>query len=138
MKALAYAYNEEIPMVQDMNSEDLHTTLPMHDLIGLFESEIGEIVDFDSFEYEHSQKAIHIFHGTPKLHKCRYKIKGSKIELGQITLTRKSPFADDEINIVERALVALSIHLNNAAQYQSGLKEDHLNALKADAQLTAI
>ena len=122
-EAVAYSFKEEKTVIQDLNSEDLPTTLPMHELIGLFAHEISETVDYDSFEYENAQKGIHLFHGSLKLHKCHYKIKDSGMELGQITLTRKSPFLEEEMVFVERALGALSIHLDNAIDHQSELKQ---------------
>lgn len=137
-EAVAYSYYEDKAMVQELNSVDLHTTLPMNELIGLFANEIREIINFDSFEYENSQAGIHIFNGFLKLHKCSYKIKGSGMDLGQITLTRKNPFNEEEMILVERALGALSIHLSNAVDYQSELKEEHINALKVEIQLSHI
>lgn len=137
-EAVAYTHYEDKAVVQDPNSEDLHTTLPMKELIGLFANEIGEIVNFDSFEYENSQAGIHIFDGFLKLHKCSYKIKGSGIDLGQITLTRKNPFSEEEMIVVERALAALSIHLGNALDYQSQLKQEHIDALRVETELSRI
>lgn len=122
-EAVTYSYGEEKSLFKDQGPSNLHTTLPIDELIGLFANEISEIVDYDSFEYEHAIKDIHIFHGSLKLHKCQYKIKDSGIELGQITITRRSPFKEEEMVIVERALGALSIHLNNAVDYQSELEK---------------
>lgn len=137
-EAVAYSHYEDKAVVQDLNSENLHTTLPMKELIGLFANEIGEIVNFDSFEYENSQEGIHIFDGFLKLHKCSYKIKSAGKDLGQITLTRRDPFVEDEMIVVERALGALSIHLGNALDYQSELREEHINALKVETQLSRL
>ena len=132
-EAVAYAYNEEKPVIQDMNSQGIQTTLPMEELLGLFAHEISEIVDYDSFEYENAENGIHLFHGSPKLHKCRYKIKESGMELGQITLTRQRPFKEEEMLVVERALGALSIHLNNAIDHQCELEQEQRNALKRES-----
>lgn len=119
-------------------SNAIHTTLPMEDLIGIFESEIREILRYDSFEYENARASTHIFHGTPRLHKCHYRIRIADLELGRITLTRGTPFADNEIHLLEGALGALSIHLNNALEYQSGLGEEELVALRADNEYSAL
>ena len=127
-EAVTYSYDEEKSLFKGQNSDDLHTTLPIDELIGLFATEISEIVDYDSFEYEHARRDIHIFHGALKLHKCQYKIKDSGLDLGQITITRKSPFKEEEMIIVERALGALSIHLNNAVASQSELENEKSSA----------
>jgi len=137
-QAFAYSFNGEKTVAQDLDTEHLPTILPIHELIGLFANEISETVNYDSFEYENAQKGIHVFHGSVKLHKCHYKIKDSGVELGQITLTRKSPFLEEEMIFVERALGALSIHLDNAIVHQSELKQEHLDAHEDEAQLSRI
>ena len=116
----------------------IHTTLPMEDLIGIFESEIRRIVAFHSFEYEDPRSATHIFHGVQKLHKLHYRLNVSRLELGRITLTRATPFSDNEIDKVEAALGALTIHLNNALEYQAGLGEQELIALRIDSEYSAL
>lgn len=117
---------------------DLHTTLPMAELINFFETEIGEIVNYDSFEYDHPGHAIHVFKGVPKLHKCRYRLSASGVHLGNVTLSRKSPFEEQEMQVVEKALGALTIHLNNAMDYQASLEEEQITALKVDAEMCSI
>ena len=136
-RSLAYSYLEEaapVDLHQDM--KELHTTLPMTELITLFENEISEVIEYDSFEYEHSQKALHVFKGSPKLHKCRYRIITRNQALGVITLTRKKPFSEGEMITVEKALGALSIHLNNAFEFQASLGDEQLTELKVDSRLS--
>jgi hypothetical protein len=116
----------------------IHTTLPMEDLIGIFESEIRGIVPFSSFEYENPRTSTHIFHGVQKLHKCHYRLNIAALELGRITLTRSTPFTDKELDKIEGALGALTIHLNNAIEYQAGLGEQELIALRIDSEFSAL
>lgn len=121
-ESVAYSYaREEDNVTQDQSTEHLGTSLPIEELIGLFANELSEIVNYDSFEYELAEKELHIFLGLIKLHKCRYKIKDSGIELGMVTLTREKPFQEEEMLLVEKALGALSVHLNNAIEDQSNL-----------------
>jgi hypothetical protein len=130
---------EEANSMQKLENRDtIPTTLPMEDLIGFFESEINDMIDYDSFEYENAKNTIHIFHGTPKLHKCNYKINTARLELGQITFTRSTPFDEAEINLIEGALGALVIHLNNALDYQSGPGADELNSLRTDTEYSSL
>lgn len=124
-EAIAYSY-EEKTVPKDLTSESLNTTLPLNELIGLFAQEISDVVSYDSFEYENSAMGIHMFRGTLNLHQCSYKIKTSGIELGEITLTRNSPFKEEEMAVIEKALGALSIHLRNAMDSESGLNKEKL------------
>lgn len=121
-----------------LTGKAIHTTLPMEDLIGIFESEIRRIVAFHSFEYEDPRSATHLFRGVQKLHKLQYRLNVAGREFGRITLTRASPFADAEIDKVEGALGALTIHLNNALEYQAGLGEQELIALRIDSEYSAL
>ncbi len=127
----------EVNMSKLEHATALHTTLPMEDLIGLFAGEIRDLIVYDSFEFENSAQALHLFMGTPKLHKCRYILKTGGVEFGQITLTRVNPFKDSEINVIEGALGALAIHLNNAMTFESSISADALVTLKADRKRAA-
>jgi hypothetical protein len=133
--SLAYA---DVKPEQGEHSKAIHTTLPMEDLIGIFESEIRGIVAFNSFEYENPPTSTHIFHGVQKLHKCHYRLNVAERELGRITLTRATPFTDTDLDKIEGALGALTIHLNNAIEYQAGLGEQELIALRIDSEYSAL
>jgi hypothetical protein len=133
--ALAFA---AVKPEQGEHAKAIHTTLPMEDLIGIFESEIRGIVRYDSFEYENARNSTHIFHGMQKLHKCHYRINIADMDLGRITLTRATPFTDGEIDNIEGALGALTIHLNNAIEYQANLSEQELIALRIDSEYSAL
>jgi hypothetical protein len=134
----AVAYKEQHHADTGELPKAIHTTLPMEDLIGIFESEIRNIVRYDSFEYENTRNSTHIFHGVQKLHKCHYRINIAEQELGRVTLTRAAPFDDREIEKIEGALGALTIHLNNAIEYQAGLGEQELTALKIDSEYSSL
>lgn len=108
-------------MMAEPNLEELHTTLPLHELIGLFANEIKDIVEYDSFNYLNANKDIQVERGDMSIHKCHYNIKDKGIELGEVTLTRETPFKEEEMIIIERALGALSVHLVNAVESQSKL-----------------
>lgn len=114
------------------SSPAIHTTLPLEQLIEIVESEMRELIRYDSFEYANPQNSTHIFFGTPRLHKCHYRIYISGISLGQVTLSRSHPFDDMEIDMIEGALGALIIHLNNAMDYQSDLSDDAIEDLRVD------
>jgi len=123
IESVAYSYDdEEKPVAQDLDHEAFPITLPIEELIGLFANEIGELVDYDSFEYEHISKGIHVFHGSVKLHKCQYTLNDAELDLGRVTLTRQNPFQEEEMLVVEKALAALSIHLNNAVEDQAEIR----------------
>lgn len=133
------SYGKDPAMIEiKRNLENLHTTLPMPELINLFESEIREIVTYDSFEYDQPEQAIHVFKGVPKLHKCRYRLSATGVNLGNVTLSRRKPFKEDEMLLVEKALGTLSVHLNNAMDYQASLDEEQVTSFKVDAEMCRV
>lgn len=134
----AYAEARPRRAAREANADAIHTTLPMEDLIGMFESEIRTIIAYDSFEYANARTATHIFRGKLMLHKCDYRISIAGLDLGHVTFTRATPFADAEIDQIEGALGALTIHLNNALDYQAGLGEQELTSLRADNEYAAL
>ena len=120
--AFARNFDEEVQMMPEPNLEELQTTLPLHELIGLFANEIKDVVEYDSFNYMNANKDIHVDKGDVSIHKCHYNIKDKGLELGEVTLTRETPFKEEEMIIIERALGALSVHLLNAVESNSRLR----------------
>lgn len=130
--AAAYVMKEVNIMETREVSGALHTTLPMEQLIELVESEMRELIRYDSFEYSNPQDSTHVFFGTPRLHKCNYRISIGGIPMGQVTLSRSHPFDHSEVNMIEGALGALIIHLNNAMDFESELTTEAIDNLRAD------
>jgi hypothetical protein len=126
----------EVPlMAQGNHAAAIQTTLAIEELIEIVEPEIRELVRYDSFEFTSAQNDTPIIYGTPQQHKCKYRINiGGKL-FGRIALSRLTPFTNPEIDLIENALGALIIHLNNAAEYQTSLGADGLNQLMLDKAL---
>ena len=59
-------------------------------------------------------KDIHVFKGKASLHNCRYRVEDSGINLGEMTLTRRTPFKEEELLLIEKVLGVLPIHIRNA------------------------
>lgn len=121
-EATLQAYADDKNLSPNEQLDELHTTLPLHELIGLFATEISEFIEYDSFEYAHSDRGVRLAQGSHSLHSCNYHIKDGGLDLGEITFTRDAPFKEEEMIIIERALGALSTHLTNAVESQSRLQ----------------
>ncbi len=122
-------------MAQANHPAAIQTTLPIADLIKIFVLEMRELVQYDSFEFTSEENDSQIIYGTAHQHKCKYRINiGGKL-FGRIALSRLTPFAATEVDLIENALGALIIHLNNAAEYQTSLGEAGINQLMLDKAL---
>jgi len=129
----AYALEKGKPRNHAQPPAAIHTTLPLDELIELFENEMRDVIRYDSFEYRNAHTGAHVFHGTQRPHQCHYRINVARMDLGQMTLSRQTPFNPTELQRVETALAALIMHLSNAVSYQKGLSEAALEALRVDA-----
>ena len=134
----AYVQKEVKIMDTGERTSAIHTTLPMDQLVEIVESELRGLIRYDGFEYANPQSSTHIFFGTPRQHRCQYRIYIGGISLGHITLSRKAPFDEPEVKMIEGALGALIIHLNNALDYQSDLSEEDLENLRVDRALLSV
>ncbi len=110
----------------------IHTTLPIEDLIEIIEIEIRDRVQYDCFEFTGEPNGNLITYGTAQQHKCKYRINVAGKLFGRVALSRKTPFIETEIRLIESALGALIIHLNNAAEHQAHLSETELSQLRTD------
>lgn len=109
----------------------IHTTLPIEDLVEMVESEIRELVQYDSFEFT-GEDGSQIVYGVGQQHKCKYRINIAGKLFGRLAISRRTPFTHAEVSLIESALGALIIHLNNAAEYQANLSEADLSQLRLD------
>jgi hypothetical protein len=133
MKNVAANRSQEVNlMVKAEQSAAIHTTLSIEDLIEIVEGEIRERVQYDSFEYSGAQNDTLITYGKVQQHKCRYRINIAGTLFGRVAISRKTAFTDNEVKLIESALGALIIHLNNAAEYQANLGEAEISQLMLD------
>lgn len=119
-------------MVKGDQTTAIHTTLSIEDLIEIVEFEIRERVQYDSFEYSGAQSDTQILYGKVEQHKCRYRINIAGKLFGRVAISRKTAFTDNEVKVIESALGALIVHLNNAAEYQANLGEAEISQLMLD------
>jgi len=79
----------------------------MDERIHLLASRLSKIVEFDSFSYENEGEGISVSIGSLESHKCSYKLNDDGVYCGEFTLTRNSPFMEEELMIVETAMSSI-------------------------------
>lgn len=79
----------------------------MDERIHLLASRLSKIVEFDSFLYESQREGVSVALGTLATHKCCYKIKEAGRTRGEFTLTRNTPFKEEELMIIETAMSSI-------------------------------
>ncbi len=99
----------------------LQTTLDINKLFALLAEELGKVLSFDGISYLFPELDIDIKLGKEKTHKCIYDLVVMQEKLGTVTLSRRAPFSDQELTLLENHLSALLYPLRNALLYQKAL-----------------
>ncbi len=96
----------------------LQTTLDPQQVIEIFAREARATVAFDGlrFRYEPMQMTLQV--DQMAANACSYKLSIENESLGEIVLSRRRRFSDDELASLEHLLCSLLYPLRNALQYQ--------------------
>lgn len=99
----------------------LQTTLILEDLLVLFQQQISAVLAFDSFHYDHAGVNCRIDLDTEHHHRCHYKLEMNGSYLGDITLSRRHKFNDEDVALFEQLLCLLVYPLRNCLLYKQAL-----------------
>lgn len=110
----------------------LQTTLILDDVIQLFHNEISKVLSFDSLQYQHQGVQCNISTGSRSHHSCNYRLEMNSVWLGELTLTRRKKFSEEDTQLVEDLLCKLIYPLRNCLLYrqaQAAALQDKLTGL---------
>jgi diguanylate cyclase (GGDEF)-like protein len=99
----------------------LQTTLDINKLFALLSEELGKVLSFNGVTYQFPELDIDIKLGKEKTHKCAYDLVVMGDKLGTVSLSRRVPFSEQELTLLENHLSALLYPLRNALLYQKAL-----------------
>ena len=95
------------------------TTLFLERLLGIFAEELGRAVPYGQLVYRHrlGQQDFVYSTGVGGSHRCDYQLTLEGISYGALSITRRSRFHEDELEIIEYLLGILICPLRNACQF---------------------
>jgi diguanylate cyclase (GGDEF)-like protein len=96
----------------------LQTTLDIDHLISVFSREIQNLVPHSSIAFENKSIDLSVASGKPEKASCSYQLVVAAQTLGQLTITRRKKFSDNETILFEHLLCCLVYPLRNAILYQ--------------------
>lgn len=99
----------------------LQTTLDINKLIEVYSKEIYSLVPHDSIFFENIPNNIKVNIGKNARHSCSYQLVVAAQSLGQLKLTRKKKFSDEDTLLLEYLLCGLVYPLRNAISYHAAL-----------------
>lgn len=79
----------------------------MDERVHLLASRLSKLVEFDSFSFDNPREGVSVSLGSVESHKCCYKIKDAGADCGEFTLTRNTPFKEEELMIIETAMSSI-------------------------------
>ncbi len=96
----------------------LQTTLDVEQLVTVFSRQIQSLVPHSSLTFENKSIDLSVTAGKPEKSACRYQLVVAAQTLGQLSVTRRKKFAEDEMILLEHLLCCLVYPLRNAIMYK--------------------
>lgn len=97
----------------------LQLTLEPGELLDIFAEELATVVSFDSLTYEYTEGSADFVYsvGYGGRHRCEYNLVLEGLRLGELSLTRRQRYIDQELMLVEQLAATLAISLRNAWRF---------------------
>jgi diguanylate cyclase (GGDEF)-like protein len=134
---LGKSNNDKISAALRLNTV-LQTTLDISTLIKLFADELIVLMPFDGFTYRNKAHDIEISYGKVGRHKCTYRLIVGDENLGEVLLSRRRKFQEQETTMVENLLIGLVCPLRNALTYLNAVRAAQKDPLTGINNRTAM
>ena len=102
-------------------SDLLSRTLNLEDMLKIFSQEISQLVPHACYRYRSELLDKPIRNGSVGAHSLNYHLTIQQMDLGDLTLYRKTPFSSNEVCQFEDLLCSLVYPLKNALMYHVAL-----------------
>lgn len=102
--------------------ERFQTVIEPQALLAMFDAELCAIISYDGLEYQNPAEQLHFSVGQNRRHTCTYQLAIDPVNLGEISLSRRQSFTEEELCVIEKSLRTLLYQLRNALQYRSAVK----------------
>ena len=100
----------------------LQSTLELYELMKQFHFALKKILSYQSFLYIHSDLKQKFEIGKLQIYQTHYLLKIDDFALGELTLSKRSPFSKSEIQTLEDILIYLLLPLRNAIRYETAIR----------------
>tara|TARA_R110002110_G_scaffold415858_1_gene658553 strand:+ start:6884 stop:7789 length:906 start_codon:yes stop_codon:yes gene_type:complete len=100
----------------------LQSSLNLYEILKRFNAELNKVIAYQSLHYYHSKTKQQFELGKLHYHQARYQLKIENLDLGELTLSKNVPFSEEELSIIESALVQLLFPVKNALAHEQAIK----------------
>lgn len=103
-------------------SSVLQTSLELSQILSQFFEETKRLLHLGSLSYQHNQLPDELTFGRTNRHSAHYRLATSQDSLGEINFTRRKPFAEEELTLLEMLIGCLICPLRNALLYREAIQ----------------
>lgn len=103
-------------------SSMLQTTLELTQILRLFFEEAKRQLSLSSLSYEFTKFPDEFILGRKSRHSAHYRLITHQDTLGELSVTRRKPFSDEELQLLEMLIGCLICPLRNALMYREAVQ----------------
>lgn len=118
--------------------EKLQQSLELETLLEIFFSEAQQILPLDGLSFTNEVAGIDISVAKPAQYLFRYSLVASRELVGELTIFRNQPFANQEINLLRQHLDTIVYPLRNAINYREAVSASLKDALTGAGNRVAL
>lgn len=100
----------------------LQTTLDLPRVLALFFEQAQRHLQITSLSYQHDKLIESISLGRAARHSAEYRLVTSQDSLGELILTRRKTFSEDELQLLEMLIACLICPIRNSLLYREALQ----------------
>ncbi|MBE0511342.1 MAG: GGDEF domain-containing protein [Gammaproteobacteria bacterium] len=119
---------ESPPDLQQLSTL-LQTTLELDEMLRLFHEAIAVHLPVDGLVYRHAELGLVLQQGLIGCHSASYALSLQHEALGELSISRSHPFAEQELATLEHLLCALLYPIRNGLRYRTALASAFLDPL---------
>jgi diguanylate cyclase (GGDEF)-like protein len=108
---------------------ELQSTLCIEQLLEIFFRRLDSILPCDGLDYRHAALRLFLRQGNRGRHRTEYRLAIGQEDLGEIRISRRRPFSEDELGRMEILLGALILPIRNALHYRQALDAASMDPL---------
>lgn len=109
--------------------EQLQVTLDPAEQLGIFRQELNQLVAVHSLAFHTPGEEFSHRIGRISQHSCSYRLITAEENLGELSLTRREPFSENELEQIEQLITTLVFPLRNALRYRNAMQSALIDIL---------
>lgn len=116
----------------------LQRTLDIESQLQTYFHSLAARYGIESLAYQYNPDSLQLEMGNPRHHSCEYTLVTDEEQIGELTLTRRQRFSNEELHALEHATVSLAYPLRNALKFRQALKNATTDPLTGAGNRSAL